>query len=64
MLRNYALRPSQRGIQPGLLQDHAVDTCATCARGTDARFGLFAGQRFDVASFARNCRPKFFDDPR
>ena len=64
MLRNYALLFSQRGTQPGLLRDHAVDARAICSSGYDARPVLFACRRFDAASFARNCRPTFFHDSR
>jgi len=64
MLRNYALFFSQRGTQPGLLRHYAVDARAICACRFDARFLLFAGRSFDVASFARNSQPRFFDDLR
>jgi hypothetical protein len=61
MLRNHAMRFPQRGTQPGLLQDHAVNARAICTGVFDAWTVLFAGRSFDVASFARNRRHRFFD---
>ena len=60
MLRNYALRFSQRGTQPGLLQDHAVNARAIRSGGFDAQLVLSTSRSFDGASFARDSRHKFF----
>ena len=60
MLRDYAMRFAQRGAQPGLLQDHAVDASAICPGAFDEWFVFFAGRNFDIAGFARNWRHRFF----
>jgi len=59
MLRDYALRFSRRGAQPGLLRDHAVDACAISKGAFDAWGFVFGCCGIDVGCFARELRYRF-----
>jgi hypothetical protein len=59
MLRDYAVRFSQRGASPGLLRDYAVDARAISTGAFDACGFPFGCYHFYVACLAREWRHRF-----